>query len=51
MKRTLIFPLLLILFTSFGQTPDTNIVIGKNGELYSKILHEQRKIMVYLPSS
>ena len=51
MKRILFLPLLFILFTAFGQTPDTNIVIGKNGELYSNILHEQRKIMVYLPAS
>ena len=51
MKRILFFPLLLILLTSCGQTPDTNVVIGKNLELYSKILHEQRKIMVYLPAS
>lgn len=51
MKRILFFPLLLILITSCGQTPDTNLVIGKNLDLYSKILHEQRKIMVYLPSS
>jgi uncharacterized protein len=55
MKRILFFPLLLILFTSCGQTPGSkpndDIVIGKNLELYSKILHEQRKIMVYLPAS
>lgn len=51
MKRILFFPLLLLLFTSWGQAPDSNIVIGKNLELYSKILHERRKIMVYLPAS
>jgi uncharacterized protein len=51
MKRILFFPLILILFTACGQTPDTNIVIGKNIELFSKILHEQRKLLVYLPSS
>ena len=51
MKRILFLPLLLILFTACGQTPDTNIVIGKNGELYSKLLHEHRKLLVYLPSS
>ena len=51
MKRILFFPLLLILLTACGQTPDTDIVIGKNLDLYSKILHEHRKLLVYLPSS
>jgi uncharacterized protein len=51
MKRILFFPLLLTLFTACGQTADTDIVIGKNGELYSKILHEHRKLLIYLPSS
>ncbi len=51
MKCILFFPLFLILLASCGQTPDNNVVIGKNLELYSKILHEQRKIMVYLPAS
>jgi uncharacterized protein len=55
MKRILFFPFLLILLTACGQTPDNkpndDLVIGKNLELYSKILHEQRKIMVYLPAS
>ncbi len=52
MKRILIAPLLLaMVFTACGQAPDANLVIGKNLDLYSNILQEQRKIMVYLPSS
>lgn len=51
MKRILFFPLLLILFASCGQTSDKDVVIGTNLDLYSKILHEQRKLLVYLPSS
>src|ERR1700722_16283768 len=56
MKRLLFLPFLLILFfDACGQTPGSkpndDLVIGKSLELYSKILHEQRKIMVYLPSS
>lgn len=52
MKRILFAPLLLaIVFTACGQTPDTNLVIGKRLDFYSAILHEQRTIMVYLPSS
>src|ERR1700722_10345510 len=56
MKRLLFLPFLLILFfDACGQTPGSkpndDLVIGKSLELYSKILHEQRKIMVYLPAS
>jgi uncharacterized protein len=56
MKRMLFLPFLLILFlNACGQTPEGkpngDLVIGKSLELYSKILHEQRKIMVYLPAS
>jgi predicted alpha/beta superfamily hydrolase len=56
MKRVLFFPFLLILFfNACGQTPESkpndDLVIGKSLGLYSRILHEQRKIMVYLPAS
>jgi predicted alpha/beta superfamily hydrolase len=52
MKRLLFSPLLMIVFVSaYGQKPDTNVVIGQNLSLYSKILHEQRKFFIYLPES
>jgi predicted alpha/beta superfamily hydrolase len=52
MKRLLFSPLLIIIFfTACGQTPDTNVVIGQHLDLYSKILHEQRKFFIYLPAS
>jgi predicted alpha/beta superfamily hydrolase len=52
--KKLLLPLLLIFcfFStySYAQTDD-KIVLGKNDKIYSKILNEERKVMVYVPNS
>jgi hypothetical protein len=53
LKRLPTFLLILLLYhCARGQSPaDNSIRIGKAEELYSKTLHEQRQILVYLPGS
>lgn len=51
MKKSLLFVLLSTCFLNFiyAQTDD-KIVLGKNDKIYSKILNEDRRVMVYVPN-
>ncbi len=51
MKHLLPLLFLFALTSSFAQTPNNSIVIGKVDSIQSKILNEQRKIWVYVPNS
>ncbi|RFS14989.1 alpha/beta hydrolase-fold protein [Emticicia sp. C21] len=51
MKKFLLLFLSISFFShcSYAQTDD-NIVLGKNDKVYSKILNEDRRVMVYVPN-
>lgn len=53
---TTVISLFLLIFTNgiqaqTNQTPPNQVVIGSRETIYSKILNEQRRILVYVPSS
>src|SRR6218665_4205283 len=52
MKKILFLPLAIGFFANdnYAQTDD-KIVLGKNDKVHSKILNEDRRIMVYVPGN
>lgn len=50
MKQLLHCLILVFVFTATNAQTDNKIVIGKTDSVYSKILGEQRKLLVYVPS-
>lgn len=51
MKKNSLLLFLFITITSLSQTLDNRLIYGKTDSLYSKILNEPRKIIVYNPSA
>ena len=49
MKHILHLLFAFVITTSFAQTPNNSIIIGKVDSIYSTILKEERKILVYVP--
>ena len=50
MKRTLIFIIFLVIAAFTSAQNENKIVIGKTDTIFSKILNEKRKILVYTPN-
>lgn len=50
MKRTLILIIFLVITTFTNAQNENKIVIGKTDTIFSKILNERRKILVYTPN-
>ncbi|WP_298425073.1 alpha/beta hydrolase-fold protein [uncultured Kordia sp.] len=51
MKKIIVVYFLCLFFYTVNGQNSTDIIIGKTDHVYSEILHEQRKIMVYVPEN